>query len=500
MESNNPFRRMKMNFSDNQIRKTWSMALSIVVGAVISGSSPGFCAPRAQLQEPGNLPTARASAQATRYQDDILLLMPNANSEQDDVKKAIDECHGTVIGSMGSGELKVLILRTERGKLAATEKKLSDSKKFGLIQRNHVYGPAWVPNDPQYANQWHLSTIRAQQAWLNIISSPAVLAGGNSVRIAVFDSGVNSSIEELNNYYKVSPGYDAMDAKVFKNSQNGTYGEDSDLVNHGASTDVGGHGTEVASTAAAHTNNGRNGAGVAPGATIYPVRITDSSLKGSDIGIVGGLLQLMHMHQEWAFALTGGKEKVTNDNDTKYEQVFKSKITPIIVPKIVNISYGIMANGFAKNSLLQKYFKKFHDTYGGLIFVSSGNENVNLNQSRYPYIEVVSAIDQTLKRAVFTASQASNTGDCVTLTAPGTGIICTDNTGAAVTVQGTSFASPIAAGVAALVWGTNINLSNTQVEDILKRTAVKPKSGASTSTYGDGMVDAQAAVKAARGG
>jgi subtilisin family serine protease len=303
----------------------------------------------------------------------------------------------------------------------------------------------------------------------------------------------------MNNYYKVSPGYDAMDPNVFKNSRKGAYGEDSDLLNHGASTDAGGHGTEVASTAAAHTNNGLNGAGVAPGAIIYPVRITDSSFQGSDIGIVGGLLQLMHMHQQWAFSLAGGKEKITNDNDTKYADVFKNQVSPLLVPKIVNISYGIMNNGFASNALLQKYFKKFHDTYGGLIFVSSGNDNVNLNQSRYPYIEVVSAIDKTLNRAVFSTTQASNIGDCVTLSAPGTGIICTDNKGKAVTVQGTSFACPIAAGVAALVWGQNSKLTNTQVEQILSRTAIKPKSGGKTSTYGDGMVDAEAAVKAARG-
>lgn len=488
-----------MNVSEKTMKKAWGVALSVVISAISFGSGPAYSSPRPQLQDPTNLPSARASSQATRTQDEILLVMPNENSEQDAVQKAMEECHGTVIGSMGSGDLKVLIVKTEKGKLAETEKKLSKNKAFGLVQRNRTYGPSWVPNDPQYANQWHLSTIRAQQAWLNLISSPATMAGGNNIKIAVFDSGCNSSITELNNYYKVSPGYDAMDPNVFKNSKKGAYGADSDLLNHGASTDAGGHGTEVASTAAAHTNNSLNGAGVAPGAIIYPVRITDSSFQGSDIGIVGGLLQLMHMHQQWAYALTGAKEKITNDNDSKYADVFKTQVSPLIVPKIVNISYGIMANGFGSNALLQKYFKKFHDTYGGLIFVSSGNENVNLNQSRYPYMEVVSAIDKTLNRAVFNATQASNIGDCVTLTAPGTGIICTDNKGKAVTVQGTSFSCPIVAGVAALVWGQNSRLSNTQVEQILSRTAIKPKSGAANSTYGDGMVDAEAAVKAARG-
>jgi subtilisin family serine protease len=426
--------------------------------------------------------------------------MPNSKSDQDEVKKAIDECQGTVVGTMGEGDLKVLILKTPKGKMAEAEKKLSKNKNFGLIQRNHTYSASWVPNDPQYPNQWHLSTIRAQQSWLNIISSPAVMSGGNNVRIAVFDSGCNSSIDELNNYYKVSPGYDAMVPSVFANSKKGQYGQDSDLTNPGASTDAGGHGTEVASTAAAHTNNGVNGAGVAPGATIYPVRITNATtLKGSDIGIVGGIIELMHQHRNWASALTGFKETITDNNDSKYESVFKTQVSPLIVPKIVNISYDIMP-GFGSNTLLQKYFKKFHDTYGGLLFISSGNDNQDLNQNRYSYIEVVGAVDQSLQRAIFNATQGSNTGNCVTLSAPGKGIICTDNNGKSVTVSGTSFASPIAAAVAALAWGMNPKLSNTQIEKILSQTATKPKSGNVTSTYGDGMVDALSAVKAAKGG
>ncbi len=483
-----------MHLKENQIKKAWGLALSLVIGAVTLGSTPAMGSPGPTLQEPGALPPSTNEQAAS--QDDILLLMPNAKSGKDDIKKALDECHGTVVGAMGTGELKVLIIKTEKGKLAETEKKLGKSKVFGLIQRNHKYGASWVPNDPQFSNQWHLSTIRAPQTWLNYISSPATMANINAP-IAIFDSGCNSAIEEMNNYYKVSPGFNAMDPNVYKLSKKETYDWDASLRASDASSDAFGHGTEVASVAAAHANNNLNGAGVAPGSSIYPVRITDSTGQGDDIGIVGGLLQLMKLHQNLANLAASPKSlsdlnKINFDNDSQYADALK-KVSPLMVPKIMNCSYYVI-NGFSKNDLLQKYFKKFHDVYGGIIFITSGNKNINLTEPRYSYMNVVSAIDKSMKRASF-----SNTGDCVTLTAPGKDIVCTDNTGAAVSVSGTSFAAPMCAAVASLVWGFNPNLTNTQVEDILKRTAVKPKAGV-TRAYGEGLINAEAAVKAARGG
>lgn len=479
-------------YFNKQFKRVVSMAFSVMVASISLGSLPAISAPHGELQDPGVLPnTAQPKSEA---QDDILLLMPNSDSSKDDTQKAIDECKGTVVGSMGSGELQVLIVKTEKGKAAQTEKKLEKSKKFGVIQRNHRYRPSWVPNDPEFPNQWHMSTIRAHNSWGSMISSPAVYAGGSSVGIAVFDSGCNSAITELNGYYKCAKGYDAMDPKVIKNSKKDQYGQDSDLYNNGAYTDSFGHGTEVATTAAAHGNNGHIGSGVAPGAHIYPVRITGSDGLGYDIAIVGGILQLMKMHQDWAYNLSGQKEKITQENDTKYERYFKQEISPIIATKIINISYDIMPD-FKDNKLLQKYFKKWHDTYGGLVFVSSGNDNVSLDAPRYNYVNVVSAINKDMKRAWF-----SNYGNCVTLTAPGTDIICTDQKGKKVSVDGTSFAAPQAAAVAAIVWAANFKLSNTRVEEILKRTAIKPKSGAVTKSYGEGLINAEAARNAAKGG
>jgi thermitase len=231
-------------------------------------------------------------------------------------------------------------------------------------------------------------------------------------------------------------------------------------VGSGARTDNTGHGTMVATTCGAWDNNARNGAGVAPRSGIYPVKITDdSTAMGDDLSIMSGLLHVMSEHSA----------------------------------KIVNISYGGMTDP-SRDPALHMYFRMFHDVYGGIIFVSAGNDSAHMNNGVMSYLNVVSAIDPSLNKADF-----SNWGNCVTFTAPGVGIMLTDRTGASVTANGTSFASPICAGIAALVWSANPGLSNSQVESIMKTTALRTSGGGWTPFFGFGMPDAFAAVRAARG-
>jgi hypothetical protein len=61
---------------------------------------------------------------------------------------------------------------------------------------------------------------------------------------------------------------------------------------------------------------------------------------------------------------------------------------------------------------------------------------------------------------------------------------------------GTSFSSPIVAGLAGLVWSANMSLSNSQVDQILRNTA---DNIGSSFFFGDGRVNANAAVLAAEG-
>ena len=94
-----------------------------------------------------------------------------------------------------------------------------------------------IPNDPLYANlnAWSLGTIKAPDAW-------AMTTGNSNVVIAILDTGVDGSHEELAG--KMVAGWNVYD----QNSDTG---------------DVQGHGTMVAGTAAARGNNGIGVASVA---------------------------------------------------------------------------------------------------------------------------------------------------------------------------------------------------------------------------------------------
>ncbi|MBX9689632.1 MAG: S8 family serine peptidase [Candidatus Obscuribacterales bacterium] len=392
---------------------------------------------------------------------DLLLIMPNASSENEEIDQILKEAHGTIVGSMGEGKLKCLIYRTEKGKMLETEKKFTkDKEHFKYISRNYKFKAQIVPNDPQFTSEWHLGAINAPRAWDTTM--------GNSTKIAIFDSGCQASIGDLSG--KTQKGYDATSFGARMTVLGGPgplgiiLGGVGGALSSGAQTDVQGHGTMVATTAAASANNSVNTAGVAPGATVYPVQIAGSGGWTDDIAIMAGLLNMTP---------TGNR--------------------------IVNISYAAPPPvGFTNAALhapLHVYMQNFHDVEGGLIFISSGNDGMFDPNPMMPYLNVVTAIDPSMSLTSF-----SNWGLSSTFTAPGQGIVCTARDGTVKTVNGTSFSSPIVASVAALVWNANPALPNFAVESILKASCFKAGSAPWTPYYGFGMPDASKAVSIARFG
>lgn len=291
---------------------------------------------------------------------------------------------------------------------------------------------------------------------------------GNGTKVAIFDTGCQANIPDLSG--KTDKGYDAttVGARMTVLGGPGLLGDllggMGGALSKGAQTDVHGHGTWVATAAAARANNSLNTAGVAPKATIYPVQIAGSGGTTDDIAIMAGLLNM----------LTTGN-------------------------RIVNISYGapppVGFTNIALHGPLHVYMQTYH-AKGGLIFLSAGNDGLFDPNPPTPYYNVVSAIDSSM-----TLTDFSNWGNSVTFTAPGQGILVSDRDGTSISVNGTSFSSPIVAGTAALIWNANPALPNVWVEHILKVSCLKTSGGVLwTPYYGYGMPDARAAVKLARAG
>lgn len=439
--------------------------VSVFVAGILalSSSLPALCAD-IQLKNPTNKPFNRPKVQAPTWQDDILLVMPDMKADKDEVNEALQDVHGTVVATLGDARLKMLVVKCEKGQFARTEEKLTkDKKHFKAIGRNYRFAANVVPNDPQFPNSWHLTAMNCPKAW-------DTSKGG--AKIAVLDSGCQAAVADLSG--KVEKGFDANTpaAKALGAilMASGSLPGVTDLAgaiaaeaSSGANTDQNGHGTWVASAAVAAMNNNAVTAGIAPNSTVYPIRIADAAYGGTamtdDLSVACAMFKVF----------TSGA-------------------------RIVNLSYGGPYYGFhnpAIHAPLHQIFSEFYYARQGLIFLSAGNDAIFDGTPNCPYINMVSAIDSSGTLANF-----SNYGTMVDFTAPGKGIVVSDVNGSDKTVDGTSFSSPIVAGVAALILSKNPLLPNVAVEQILRKSCVNSTPGWNPY-FGWGMPDAKKAVEMA---
>ena len=277
----------------------------------------------------------------------------------------------------------------------------------------------------------------AYQWHLPKVSAPTAwdtTPGSASVTVAVVDSGVQATHPDLAG--RVLAGYD------FVNS-------DSDPA------DDNGHGTAVAGVAAAQGNDGIGVAGASWNVAILPVKVMNSSGSGSYSAIANGI----------TYAADNGA-------------------------KIINLSVG----GTSSSSTLQNAVA-YAWNKGSLIVAAAGNNgsSTTVYPAAYPNVVAVSATTASDTLASF-----SSYGSFVDLSAPGENITTSWLNSGYVTISGTSFSSPLTAGVAALALSRNPTLSNTALSSLL--TANTDDLGASGYDiyFGAGRLNAAKVVAAAQ--
>lgn len=307
---------------------------------------------------------------------------------------------------------------------------------------------ALTPNDPLYPSQWALhntgqsggvvdADIDAPEAW-------DITQGDPNIIVAVLDTGVQQNHPDLNQI----TGYDATGG--------GTDGGPGNTCDK--------HGTVVAGCISPKMNNGIGVAGPAPACRVVSVRIgvsnvpCSNSFTGLSADLVAGI--------GWAQSIGA---RVTNASFSWFNDA------------TVTNQYTLTRN------------------FGNMVhFAASGNDGAG--SVSYPAsLSVINAVGN-LTRFNQRAS-SSNYGIALDFIAPGTDIWSTDRTGSAgygsgdyVSETGTSFAAPIAAGVAALVVSRNPAFSPDDVETIMKETAVDLGAVGFDNFYGWGRVNAQAAL------
>jgi serine protease len=339
-----------------------------------------------------------------------------------------------------------------------------------------VMRPLFTPNDTRFNLQWHYHEATAG------INLPAAWdkATGEGVVVAVIDTGFRPHADLAAN---LLPGFDFISSATVANDGGG---RDSDASDPGDFTAAGEcaagdpafdsswHGTHVAGTVAAITNNGIDVAGVAFNAKVQPLRA---------LGKCGGFTSDIADAIRWA---AGGTVSGVPANPTP--------------ARVINLSLG------GSGACLNTYRNAIADarSRGAVLVIAAGNEAVdaaNSTPANCPGVISVAAVGRNGGIAGY-----SNFGTGVDLAAPGGNgrdfVLSTINAGQTAPAgdslgffQGTSMAAPHVAGVAALMLSVNAALTPDDVETRLKATV--RAFPAACNGCGTGLVDANAAVDAA---
>lgn len=340
-----------------------------------------------------------------------------------------------------------------------------------------------TPNDSRYGEQWHYfeatGGLNLPTAWDK--------STGAGVVVAVIDTGYRPHADLAAN---ILPGYDFIGDLAVANDGNGRDSDASDPGDAVAAGECGvgdpasgssWHGTHVAGTVAAVTNNGAGVAGVAFGAKVVPIRV---------LGKCGGYTSDIADGIVWA---SGGAVSGAPANANP--------------AKVINMSLG---GGGACDTTTQTAINSARSR-GTVVVVAAGNSNANagsFSPASCAGVITVAATNRSGGKAYY-----SNFGTVVDVAAPGgdvrsaatNGILSTLNSGSAGPgadnydwYQGTSMAAPHVAGVVALMRARNSALTPDEIESRLKSsTRAFP---ATCSQCGTGIVNANAAVDAAIGG
>ncbi|MEH6558600.1 MAG: S8 family serine peptidase [Oceanicoccus sp.] len=335
-----------------------------------------------------------------------------------------------------------------------------------------------VPNDPFYPLQWHYPRINLPQAWEITTGTPV----SGTVIVAVVDNGIVLNHADLTN--KLVGGYDFI--RNTDTSQDGD-GIDSDPSDPGDGNDVrpnSWHGTHVAGTIAADSNNNYGVAGVSWGAQIMPIRVLGKG-GGSSYDVMQGI--------RYAAGLS-------NDSGT----------VPPKTADIINLSLG--GQGYSQSS--QELFTQLHDN-GIIVIAAAGNESSSapIYPAAYNDVISVSAVDLAGKLAPY-----SNFGDSIDVAAPGgdasidlngdgysDGVLSTlfddtDGIDSFVFLEGTSMATPHVAGISALMKSVYPDLTASQFYSSLQGGYLSNDIGTTgkDNLYGFGLIDALKSVQQAQ--
>lgn len=281
--------------------------------------------------------------------------------------------------------------------------------------------PLSVSSDPLVGYQWHQTVIRKTASLPALSTTPPT--------VAVIDTGVDYTHPDLAG--RVIKGRNCV-------------------ADNNDPFDDNGHGTHVAGIIAAKAGNGSYGEGVCPNCKILAVKVLASDGTGSWFDIACGM--------QYA------RQATTNPPT-----------------KVINMSLGGPDSALIANEVAAI------KAAGKVLVASAGNDNTTSTADSYPGGDPntalrVMATEEHDCRAYFSNFSPSTTSQQYNIAAPGWEIWSTLPGGGYGPMSGTSMATPVVAGAAALVWGQMPSLTRNQVVTKLLNTGKATSCGFTATT------------------
>ncbi len=474
----------------NGLRRT-SLCAAAVSAAVLSVVSPVNAAPSQVQSQPD-------STQVNRPFERLIVGYKPGTAEASSDTAASDDVKNkgkSVHRRMSSGAV-VVDLGSKTSNADSTIQAFKADPDVAYVEPDLLMQPFADPNDTDYSRQWDLFEATAGMNVPGAWSSTT----GAGVTVAVIDTGYVAHSDLAS---RVVAGYDFVSDAARARDNNG---RDSNSADEGdwtargeCGTDASGnpvpaahqgsswHGTHVAGTIAAATNNSKGIAGIAYDAKIQPLRVL-AKCGGATSDIADAIT--------WA---SGGTVSGVPANQTP--------------AKVINMSLG------GQSSCSTTYQNAINGAInrGTTVVVAAGNSNMNVanfTPANCSGVITVAASSREGNKAFYSnfgtridiaapgGETRRGTDTPGTITTPENGIWSTLNAGTTTPgaenykpYQGTSMAAPHVAGLAALLVAKKSSLTPAQVKDLIK-TNSRPLPGTCSGGCGAGLADATKTVNA----
>lgn len=326
--------------------------------------------------------------------------------------------------------IKLLQVKTPEGELRKWTDSLKAIKEIRLVFNDALFSGSTLPTDPGFASpkeSWYFDPIGAKAAW-------TVSQGTDAVVVAIIDNGFDLT----------HPEFAGKIVKPWNMTSNSN-----DV--HPVPVDGGEHGTHVAGSAVGLANNGVGIAGIAPNCKFMPIQVAYDNGMMTSLGIASGILYAIHKEADIINMSLG--------------MMFPPEMSELSVEEQKQLAKTL----YPDEAIFWDDIYQFAAETGILIVQAAGNSNLMAGidpSGRSDHTIVVAAQSPDLQRAGF-----SNYGEYTDISAPGVEIYSSVPGNGFAFLQGTSMASPIVAGAAALVKSVYPEYTPKQIKDLLVSTA-----------------------------